>query len=91
MSKIKRIVTKFLLSFFVFLVLIFSIVPAAHAQQSGTWYDQSFPEWSQKVFDTSNPQDIFGERYTYAQVNWIVNSITSMVITGKLMSCYQLI
>lgn len=41
------------------------------------WYDPSLLEFQRKVFDTSNPDEIFGERYTYAQVNWIINSLMS--------------
>lgn len=39
------------------------------------WYNPDLQSFAQKVFDTSNPDEIFGERYTYAQVNWIVNSL----------------
>jgi len=42
------------------------------------WYDQSFCQFWQKVFDKNNPQEIFGERYTYAQLNWIQNSISAI-------------
>ncbi|KKU16872.1 MAG: hypothetical protein UX25_C0022G0001, partial [Candidatus Woesebacteria bacterium GW2011_GWC2_45_9] len=81
MSAIKKIV----LSFFVFLLLTFSFVPYAQAQ--GAWYNQSFEEWSTKVFDKNSPQEIFGERYTYAQVLWIVYSLTSVLTGPDLLAC----
>lgn len=53
-----------------------------------SWYDQTFPDWFAKVYDPSNPSEIFGERYTAAQVQWIVYGIFSMLIPGKsLVSC----
>lgn len=40
----------------------------------GTWYTPGICEFSDKVFES--PEDeIFGERYTYAQINWIINSV----------------
>ena len=39
------------------------------------WYDPSLQGFAQKVFDPANASEIFGERYTYAQVNWIINSL----------------
>ena len=47
---------------------------------SGTWYNQTFQEWYGKVYDTSNPNEIFGERYTAAQVQWIVYSFFGILI-----------
>ena len=38
------------------------------------WYDQGICTFSEKVF--ADPQDeIFGERYTFAQLGWITNSL----------------
>jgi len=42
---------------------------------TGKWYSPSLGQFREKVF-TSPDQEIFGERYTYAQVNWIINSIS---------------
>jgi len=40
----------------------------------GPWYDPTTCQFQDKI--TSAPTDeIFGERYTYAQVNWITNSL----------------
>lgn len=43
------------------------------------WWNPSLTEFSTKVFD-SPTNEIFGERYTYAQVNWIINSIYSLFL-----------
>ncbi|HWA52304.1 MAG TPA: hypothetical protein VG895_04575 [Patescibacteria group bacterium] len=53
----------------------------------GPWYNQNFGQWSAKVFDSSNPNEIFGERYTYAQVNWIINSLIAVIIGSDISSC----
>lgn len=53
----------------------------------GPWYNQNFGQWSTKVFDSSNANEIFGERYTYAQVNWVLNSITAIIIGSDLTNC----
>ncbi|MDP2692111.1 MAG: hypothetical protein Q8O88_00550 [bacterium] len=42
-----------------------------------TWYNQNFLEWVDKVYDEENPSEIFGERYTAAQVQWIIWSLFS--------------
>ena len=56
----------------------------AHAQS--TWYNLEFKEFYHKVYDTNvSPEDeIFGERYTAAQVQWIIWSVPSLVINAIL-------
>ena len=64
-----KLLKKLILSFSVFLfVFLVSSTPAS--AQEKTWYNPSFSEFVTKVFD-SNPSEIYGERYTYAQVVWI--------------------
>jgi hypothetical protein len=63
-----------------------SLVPAISRAVFATqvpqpWYNQDFRQFGQKVFDQTNPDEIFGERYTYAQVTWIFNSLINMVCT----------
>jgi len=72
---LKKLLASFLLA--TFLLTTFS-VPYAEAQ--GNWYNQGFPEWYTKVYDTDNPSEIFGERYTAAQVQWILYSIPAIII-----------
>lgn len=42
------------------------------------WYDQSTCQFLNKVYN-SPEEEIFGERYTFAQVNWIINSLFALV------------
>ena len=41
----------------------------------GPWYNQNTCQFKKKVFEGSPENEIFGERYTYAQVNWIIHSL----------------
>jgi hypothetical protein len=89
MGKLKRL----LFSFFVFLIVFLSFVPYVKAADStGPWYSQSPFEWYLKVYDERvSPQtEIFGERYTAAQVQWVVYSVPSVLINGMLMGNTQL-
>ena len=66
---------KLLLSILAVAVLLPSVlVPTAHAQH---WYNQDPYEWYNKVYNTttSPPAEIFGERYTAAQVQWVIYSV----------------
>lgn len=49
---------------------------------SGNWYNQGFLNWYSKVYDESiSPSsEIFGERYTAAQVQWILYSLPSTIL-----------
>jgi hypothetical protein len=96
---------KLVLSFLASLILLTSFFPFlttnAYAQTSSssttsTWYNQNFKDWFSRVYD-SPPSDVFGERYTAAQVQWIIYGffafiyntatgspkITSCMLTGK--------
>ena len=59
------------LGVFVFLFAVFAIPIKAE----GPWYNQTPDQFAKKVMDKSNPDAIFGERYTFAQINWIINSL----------------
>jgi hypothetical protein len=77
MSTIK----KFILSVLVVVTLLPTLlVPVVSAQ--GTWYNQNIYEWYIKVYDedVSPPSEIFGERYTAAQVQWVFYSIVSTIL-----------
>lgn len=86
---------KLLVSLFLFLVLFLNVAPFSPSfaqspspasnpftSDNETWYTQSFPTWFTKVFDDSNPTEIFGERYTAAQVQWVVFSLASLPLMG---------
>ena len=74
---------KIILSFLSFLILFFSVAPnflvvkaqtTTETTSQSFWYNPGLFEFYSKVYDTSN-NDIFGERYTYAQVVWILESL----------------
>lgn len=86
MSKLlKKIFASLLIAVFLLLSVEAPSVKAQQTQQ--TWYNQSFGQWSNKVFDDKNPNEIFGERYTYAQVNWIIHSLTAVLIGSDITNC----
>jgi hypothetical protein len=75
---------KIIFSFLSFLLLFTSFAsyftPPALAQDSeSTWYSPNVVDWYTKVYDEdiSGPTEIFGERYTAAQVQWILYSLFS--------------
>ena len=78
-SMLKKIVVSFLLAIFLLTSVSASYVKA---QEGGSWYNQSFQEWYSKVYDDSNPSEIFGERYTAAQVQWIIYGLFSFVLNS---------
>ncbi len=104
-----RLFTKTLLSFLASLVILFSfgnffeakaapISPPppksnSAAPAEGSWYSQPFDQWYAKVYDDKNPSEIFGERYTAAQVQWVVYSLISLPLnldpdTQKVVACF---
>jgi len=75
---------KIILSFLVVSIIFASFAPTVQA----AWYDQSFLEFSSKVYDDSN-DEIFGERYTFAQVNWIFMSVLLSLIGTDISSIFS--
>lgn len=76
---LKKIIVSLLLVVFLFSS---AFVSQAKAQEGGNWYNQTFQEWYSKVYDDGNPQEIFGERYTAAQVQWIIYGLFSFVLNS---------
>ncbi len=80
---------RLLISFFAVFIIFFSIAPSAANAQ---WYNQNPAEWYTQVYDDSNPSEIFGERYTAAQVDWIIMSVLTWPATKILqpnnVSCF---
>lgn len=88
-----KIFKKFILSFLSFLILFFSVAPnfivaraASNASQKPTWYNTNFGDWYKKVYDekTSPGNEIFGERYTAAQVQWVIYGVMSFILNAVL-------
>lgn len=74
----------------------FAVTKAAEPAPSSppsTWYNQGFTDWYAKVYgDESPPSEIFGERYTAAQVQWILYSLFSFpvnILGSRLQSIYS--
>jgi hypothetical protein len=77
----KTFIAKVFLSLYL-LGMVFA--PMAKAQFD-TWYSPDFKSYYQKVFDTHTPDtEIFGERYTAAQVMWIFWSIPAHIVAQVL-------
>ncbi len=83
---------KIVLSFLVLLLLVASnlsfFARGARAQEGGSWFNQSYKEWNAKVFDSPD-NEIFGERYTFAQVQWIVYSLSAIMAGSGVIECAQ--
>jgi hypothetical protein len=69
---------KFAFSFLIAFYLLFTLsIPVAKAQ----WYDQNFAEWYSQVYsDNTPPNEIFGERYTAAQTQWVIYGLVALTI-----------
>lgn len=78
LKRFKKIVLV-ITSTFLVLTSVLALPATAHAQ---TWYSQNPFEWYIKVYDpdTSPPNEIFGERYTAAQVQWVIWSLLTMPV-----------
>jgi len=97
MSKVFK---KFILSFLAICMVFFTVAPnfmiakAAPTPTSppeGNWYNSSFGNWYDKVYDNnvSPDSEIFGERYTAAQVQWVIYSLFAFVLNAALGSSNQ--
>src|SRR3989344_7359143 len=64
----------------VFIRTAFAQGPGAVPPPYGPWYHQSFTDWYQKVYDQDNPDEIFGERYTAAQVEWVMYGLIAFIL-----------
>jgi hypothetical protein len=95
---VKKITVSLMLS----LVLVFSFgknvlaqSPPPPSSAPAPWYNQGFPGWYDKVYNenTSPGNEIFGERYTAAQVQWVFYGVFSTLINAvadpKIISCFM--
>lgn len=73
---------KILISSFIAITMFLSIAPILHVRAEDEWYSQNPIDWYVKVYDPtmSPPNEIFGERYTAAQVQWITYSFLFMPV-----------
>lgn len=81
-----KLISKLVVSILASFVLLLSFAPVAFAQASitgtGPWYNQTPQQWIGKVFG-GDQNEIFGERYTYAQTQWIAYSIFILVFNAS--------
>jgi hypothetical protein len=56
--------------------------PPTGSADTSNWYQQDFFSWYDKVYNTDNPAEIFGERYTAAQVEWIIYSLFAFLLNN---------
>lgn len=76
----------------IFLVLIttslifssFLSLFANNVKAQEIWYDQSFGTWYGRVYDSTNPDEVFGERYAAANVQWIFYGLAGNLINAIL-------
>lgn len=71
----QKIFKKILFSLLIATTFLFSLAPFSQAKAQALWYNQNPFEWYAKVYDTTNSNEIFGERYTAAQVQWITYGV----------------
>lgn len=77
---------KILISFLLFTTLFTSVFAKPTFAQSTApqWYHSDFPDWFSKVSDQNNPEDIFAERYTSAQVEWVFYGAFAFILNSQL-------
>jgi len=54
-------------------------IDAGSKQNKSPWYQPTPFQFAEKVFHGGTESDIYGERYTFAQVNWIINSLLTTI------------
>jgi hypothetical protein len=88
---------KLLFSLLVLLVTLLSFAPYLSPVKAQEWYSQDPVEWYLKVYDQgmSPANEIFGERYTAAQVQWVIYSViftpfrmASKVVGDDFINCF---
>lgn len=88
MNLLKKLVTALLVVAVIFPLFGSFLAKPAKAQE---WYNQDFREWYLKVYDKSNPDEVFGERYTAASVQWIIYSLAASFMnnstSSQILSC----
>ena len=73
---LKKLLFSFLLVNFLFISLAVFFTPQAKAQ---AWYLQDYNDWYERVYNPDNPEEIFGERYTAAQIEWVIYGLIAFV------------
>lgn len=84
---ISSMLKKLLASFLLFAVVVVNLaLPSVASAQN--WWAPTPQDFNQRVNDPAiPPNEIFGERYTQAQVYWIIYSIQNFVFGTEVMEC----
>jgi hypothetical protein len=88
MSRLNKFFVSILLSVFVFVQVTVYFAPQVSAQ--GPWYNQEYDSWYAKVYSDAPDNELFGERYTAAQVQWVVYGLMALIfnsIQGEFFEC----
>ena len=65
------------------------LAPVIKAQETPeSWYNSSYASWKDKVFKSPDGE-IFGERYTFAQIQWILYSLVSLAAGTNMLDCAE--
>ena len=72
----KKLLISLLLVTFMFVSHAAYLTPKANAQ---AWYLQDYPDWYERVYNPDNAEEIFGERYTAAQVEWVIYGLIAFI------------
>ena len=70
---------KSLLSFLAIFITATSVLAAPVMAQTSTWFAPTLEDFSAKV-DDAPENEIFAERYTQAQIYWIVYSLLRVIV-----------
>lgn len=84
---LSSMVKKFLTAILLFALVLTNLFrPVSALAQS--WWAPSYDDFNQKINNTAIPDnEIFGERYTHAQVWWVIYSIITFAISHQVASC----
>lgn len=83
-----NILKKSLLGFLAFFISATSIFAAPAMAQSSPWYAPTLEDFNSKVSGAPE-NEIFGERYTQAQIYWILYSIVNFAIGQGVTGCTE--
>lgn len=79
-NKFKSILLLLITSFYFLTSSLLPLTTLA-ADAPDPWYSQNPIDWMVKVYDDKNPSEIFGERYTAAQTQWIIWGVLTTPFT----------
>lgn len=77
----RKLIASIFLTLFLFSTFLFTFSKPARAQAPSPWYNQNPVEWYKKVHFGPDDSEIFGERYTAAQVDWVILSVLTWLPT----------